>query len=287
MKRIVLVILLGVVPLVTTAQKTKKVSGEFVYVIPETESYEQAKVNAVNRAKLQLLADTFGTVMSMSSSMTMSNEGAQVQGLSSSQVKGEWIETIGEPRLSRLFQGDQLAIKVEISGRVREISSATTDFIAKVLCKAPDTRYESTSFQDEDDIFLYFLSPEDGYLTVYLYDGANDVYCLLPYQGQSRSVFPVKGDEEYYFFSKEHPDGITPTNLIVEYNLTASAALEMNRLYVIFSPNRYSKALDSSSRTDIPIPRALSYTNFQKWLSRILAEDSSLGVKMIDISITK
>ena len=284
MKRGVVIFLLLAFSLPTLAQKVKRVSGEYIYVIPETESYEQAKISAVSRAKIQILADTFGTVLEMSSSTTMSDGGARVQGLSNSQVKGEWIETIGEPRITRLFQDNQLAIKVEIAGKVREITSATTEFAAKALRNVPDIRFESTSFNSGDDLFLYFKAPEDGFLVVYLYDGNDHVFCLLPYERQSDGVFKARGNRQYVFFSEDIDDGITPFNLIDEYTLTASADMEMNRIYVIFSPHRFTKALDSAT-TETTLPRELSFTSFQKWLSRIQTEDKTVGVRAIDITI--
>lgn len=286
MKRVVVTALLFAIVIPSIAQKAKKVSGEYIYVIPETESLEQAKVSAVNRAKIQILANTFGTVMEMSSAATITNEGASVQGLSTSQVKGEWIETIGEPQLTRFLLGDVLAIKVEITGRVREITSSTAEFDAKVLCKAPDIRFESNRFESGDDLYLYFKSPQDGYLTVYLYDGQDVVFCLLPYHGQSHGAFKVKGNQGYYFFSTEVSDGETPAQLVDEYTLTASSNVEINRIYIIFSPNRFSKALDIISSED-SLPRELTFISFQKWLSKLLIEDKSAGVRQIDITINK
>lgn len=265
------------------AQKTKKVSGTYTYVIPETQSYTQAKEIAIQRAQLQILADTFGTAMDMSTTTTLGGEGAQSRGLSLSQVKGEWLETIGEPKLTRLFDGEQMAIRVEITGRVREIASASSEFTAKVLCGTPDLRFEQTTFFDGDAFYLYFQTPGDGYLTVYLYDGAGDVYCLLPYKSMGSGVFPVKGGVPYYFFSADWSDGVTPYGGIDEYTLTTSSDLEMNRLIVVFSPNYFTKALDSDS--SVESPRVLPFRSFQKWLSRIRMEDRFVGVQNIDITI--
>ena len=145
------------------AQKTKKVSGTYIYVVPETQSFSQAKETAIQRAKTQILADTFGTIMDVSTTTAIGNEGTQLHALSNSQVRGEWIETIGEPQLTRLFDNDQLAIKVEITGKVREIVAATSEFTAQVL-KAPDPRFAQTTFHSEEDLFLLFQAPEDGYL---------------------------------------------------------------------------------------------------------------------------
>ena len=265
------------------AQKAKTVSGSYVYVVPETQSYAQAKETAIERAKIQILADTYGTVIDMSAATSINGDGAQTHALSQSQVKGEWLETIGEPVVTRFFDGDQMAVKVEIRGKVREIISASTDFTAKILCGVPDLRFGGDTFKSGEDMFLYFQAPGDGYLAVYLYDGADDVFCLLPYQRQGNGIFEVKGGKPYIFFSADISDGQTPYDWVDEYTLTASSAIEMNRIYVIYSPNRFTKAMDSISNAGLP--RELSFESFQKWLSRIRIEDRAVSVKSVDITI--
>ena len=279
---------LGVVLLLTlpsAAQKVKKVSGTYIYVVPETQSLAEAKETAINRAKIKILADTYGTVIGVSTATSVTGDGTQMHALSQSQVKGEWLETTGEPVLTRLFDNEQLAIRVEISGKVREIISATTDFTAKVLCGAPDPRFEGDVFQNGDSMFLYFQAPGDGYLAVYLYDGADDVFCLLPYQRQGDGIYRVKGGKPYILFSADFSDGQTPYSLVDEYTLSTVSDVEMNRLYVLYSPNSFIKAMDNVSSSNLP--RSLSFNSFQQWLSRIRAQDRTLGVKTVDITIRK
>lgn len=282
---VVLGVILLCVTLPSAAQKVKKVSGTYLYVVPETQSYAEAKETAISRAKIQILADTYGTVMGVSTVTSLTGDGTQLHALSQSQVKGEWLETLGEPVLTRVFDNDQMAIRVEISGKVREIVSASTDFTAKVLCGAPDLRFEGDVFQNGDDMFLYFQAPGDGYLAVYLYDGADDVYCLLPYQRQGDGIYKVKGGKPYILFSADFSDGQTPYSLVDEYTLSTDSDVEMNRIYVLYSPNSFVKAMDNISTLNLP--RNLSFNSFQQWLSRIRTEDHSLGVKTVDITIRK
>ena len=135
----------------SVAQKVKTVSGTYIYMVPETQSYAEAKETALQRAKIQILADTFGTVMDLSSATSITGDGTQLHALSQSQVKGEWLKTIGEPVITRIFDGEQMAVKVEIKGKVREITSASTEFTVKVLRGAPDPRFEGESFQSGED----------------------------------------------------------------------------------------------------------------------------------------
>ena len=252
-------------------------------MVAETESFIHAKETAIEKAKIQILADTFGTAINMSASTSITGNGTQMHALSQSQVKGEWIETLGEPIITKLFEDGQLALKVEIRGRVRALTRTSTDFIAKVLCGAPDPRYEKSTFKSGDSMFLYFQAPGDGYLAVYLYDGDDSVFCLLPYQGQGNGIFEVKGGRQYILFSADYYDSQTPQNVVDEYTLQTSSALEINKIYVIYSPNRFTKANDTIVQKGLP--RELSFEDFQKWLSRICIEDQFAGVKSVDITI--
>ena len=188
MKRIYLIIIaLLTSAIVSFAQKPKVASGEYTYYPPTTQSFEEARTVALYRAQMQILADTFGTVMSMSSTTLVENSSdnssVNMFALNESSVKGEWLETIGEPEFTTSVTPDGvLAIKVSVTGKVREIVEAKADFIAKVLRNGLEEKFESTEFQEGDDMFVSFTSPANGYLTIYLFDGDSQVYCLLPYQ---------------------------------------------------------------------------------------------------------
>lgn len=98
------------------SQKTKTVDGEYTYVVPENVDLGKAKHTALERLKIQLIADEFGTIISQSNSTMVKNinEKSDINFLSvgSSEVKGEWIETIGTPIFKTEILGDQLVVKV-------------------------------------------------------------------------------------------------------------------------------------------------------------------------------
>lgn len=284
MRRILFLILITVgIPLF--AQRVQTVSGTYVYVVPENQSYADAKITALKQAQIQILADTYGTVIELTAATSISGEGATTRALSESNVKGEWIETVGEPVFTRLVKGDNIAIRVEVKGKVREITTAVLQFDAKSLCNAPDVRFEKTDFKSGDDLYLYFSTSSNGWLAVYLYDGNEDVYCLLPYSGQSDGIYQVKGGRKYIFFSEDIADEYVSTRDIDEYTLTCTGEKEVNRLYVICSPNKFTKAVDNKGND--AVPRMLNYLDFQSWLSSIRMADKELGVKTIDITIRK
>ncbi len=285
----VLILLLLLLPVTVRAQKVLKVTGEYVYYAPSSVTLDQAKQIALDRAKVQLIADEFGTIVGSTNITRIENTNGssdiQMLTLGESEVKGEWLETIGNPIYEIGYENDMLFVKVSISGKIREIVSASIDIKAKLLKNGVEDKFESDQFRSGDDMYLSFQSPVDGYLTVYLYDGDDTVFCLLPYQSQSVGQISVQANKRYVFFSCRESQNIS-SNLVDEYALTCAKDLELNRLYVIFSPNLFSKAIDSQSDI-ISLPRMLKFNEFQKWLSNIRTKDTQTVLNTIDITITR
>ena len=139
------------------AQKIIPVHGEYTYIVPGNESLDQAKVTALERAKISILADTFGTVVGATSTITVSSENGSSDisqfTLGESSVKGEWIETTGEPEYRIVYSDAGLAINVKVRGKAREIVSAGIDINAKILRNGTDDRFESEDFKDGDQLY--------------------------------------------------------------------------------------------------------------------------------------
>lgn len=285
--KLAIFVIILVFPEALWAQRILKVSGEYTYYAPATVTLDQARHIALDRAKIQLIADEFGTIVSSTNVTRVANvNGASdihMTTLGESEVKGEWIETIGEPKYEIGYENDMLYVKVSISGKIREIVSASIDIKTKLLRNGTEDKFESEEFRSGDDMYLSFQSPIAGYLTVYLFDGNDTAFCLLPYQSQTVGHIPVQANKRYVFFScKESLD--IPTNLVDEYVLTCSKDLELNRLYVIFSPNHFTKAADSHGST-IDTPRMLKWEEFQKWLSKCRRQDVKMNIYVKDAII--
>ena len=216
-----LLILMNLLPL--SAQKIEKVHGEYTYHVPDNVSLEEGKRTALECAKIQALADAFGTLVSQNNSTIVRNENEKSSvdflSIGGSNVKGEWIETIGEPKLDIFYESNMLTIKVTIDGKAREIKNAAIDFEAKLLRNGTEEKYESDEFRNGDDLYLYFKSPINGYLAVYLLDeNTLQVFCLLPYKSSGEPAYKIVHDKPYVFFScqkaEENP------NEVDEYTMT-------------------------------------------------------------------
>ena len=148
--------------------------------------------------------------------------------------------------------------------------------------------FESSEFTAGNNIYVSFSSPVDGFLTIYLLDGET-AYCLLPYAGNKEGIQNIVHGREYKFFSRkvyaedENPD------IIDEYTLTTEGNhQDLNQLYFIFSPQKFSKALDrfKSSTDGTLFPRMLSWEDFQKWILKARRADKDMCVQTKYITIS-
>ena len=192
---------------------------------------------------------------------------------------------IEEPEYHISYEQNTLIVKVSVCGKAREIVHADIDYTAKLLRNGTELKYESAEYRNGDDLYLYFQSPVDGYLTVYLLDELSQkVYCLLPYQTSGDGAVSIKHDTQYVFFSVDKAAG--DPSLVDEYVMTCNNEKEYNTIYVIFSPNRFVKAISNGSDSET-LPRQLSLYEFQKWLGMGRNKDREMRVKRKIIMIEK
>lgn len=290
MNRFILFILLASFFLVGYSQRAAKVSAAYTYYAPETMSVEEAKRVALDRAKIQAIADEFGTIVSQSTSTVITNKNGesdtQFFALGGSDVKGEWIETIGKPKYQLKFENHFLIVECSVKGKAREIVSAKIEFEAKTLRNGTELRFGDVNFRDGDDLYLYFQSPINGYLAVYLLDELSQtVYCILPYKAQTFSAYPVLANKEYVMFSRKEADK-SERPIVDEYTLSCENNKEFNTLYTLFSPSLIGKrnGFDDSIEDK---PDNISFKDFKSWLSKTLSKDSNIQFQEINISISK
>lgn len=270
------------------SQKMKTVEGEYTYHAPENVTLEEAKRIALDRAKIQALADAFGTIVSQTNATHVQNRNGNSDidflSIGGSEVKGEWIETVGEPQYDISYEQGMLVVKVSVKGKAREIVSAQIEIKAKVLRNGTEDKFESGEFRDGDDLYLSFVSPVSGYLAVYLVDAEQKAYCLLPYRSQTDGIYKVEANRRYLFFNiKEAPP--QERQYVDEYVMTCSRSSEYNQIYVIFSPQPFAKAVDSSSSETLP--RELGLEDFQKWSTKYNIKDNNMQIQLKPILIKK
>ena len=286
MLRGLLISVLSVVAAVSYAQKVQKVTATYTYHAPENVTLEDAKRTALDRAKIQAIADEFGTIVSQSNSTRIENRNGDSAvdflSIGGSDVRGEWIETIGEPQYEIVYEQSMLVVKVWVKGRIREIVSAGIDISARILRNGTEDRFESEEFRSGDDLYLSFVSPVDGYLAVYLVDAEQRAYCLLPYRSQGGGIYKVAANRRYLFFNIKEAEA-HERQYVDEYTMTCERSLEQNQIYVVFSPQPFAKAADNAT-TEL-LPRELGFEDFQKWLAKSRGKDINMQVTNLPLTI--
>ena len=287
-KTLLLISLLLGIALTTCAQKIKKVEGTYTYYAPGNVGLDEAKRIALDRAKTQALADAFGTIVAEYNTVRTDNQSGQSNSSFSSiggtEVKGEWIETTEEPVYAIKYEDNMLVVTCKVEGRAREITSAALDLQVRILRNGTENRFEAEDFRNNDDLYLSFQSPVEGYLAVYLVDADRQAFCLLPYRGQKEGIYPIVANRHYIFFN-EQTAPVAERTYVDEYTMTCEREAEHNQIYVIFSPNPFAKAVDANE--DDGLPRQLSFDDFNRWLVKHRKRDAAMNVVIKPIVVKK
>lgn len=269
-----------------------KVTAEYVYVVPSHQSEAEGREIALNRARIQAIEREFGTVVSQNNLTEIVTENGRSDmsftSIGSSEVKGEWIETLGNPEYEVSYTDDLLTIRCRVRGRIREIVSPPVDFKAEVLCNGITPKFARTDFCDGDDLYVSFVSPVDGYLAIYLRDEARNAFRLLPYPGQPGGSNAVQADRKYLFFSEDVASSDDGGQYVTCYHLTADKPVETNFLYIIFSPVKFSIPVDyeyQGVNDPQQRPRMLGFAEYEKWLAGCRRHDREMRVMEIPVSI--
>lgn len=261
------------------AQQTVKVDASYTYYAPENITLEAARRTALERAKIKAIAEEFGTVVSQSNTTRIENNNGESQidflSIGGSEVRGEWIETLKEPQYEITYQDGMLVVTVTVSGKIREFVSASIDIDVHILRNGTEKKFASEDFLNGDDLYILFKSPVQGYLAVYLVDALKNAYCLLPYRRQKEGAFSIESNKEYLLFSSESMSG-SEAAYIDEYVMTCEEGYEQNQIYIIFSPNEFSKASDTNKEESLP--RELTFEKFQRWLSKCRTYDTRMQI---------
>lgn len=316
-KNILLLILLFSLISFVIGQKTVKTSGEAQVELTETRSRQEVKKEAKDLAIINALEKAFGRVIIQGNSTYISNintgEKTETNSvfnmIANTSVKGEVVEVISENyediKGYKVVEGKKVEIteiKCEITIRARELAEPPIDFATYPLA-CTNIKCRTTSFMENDDFFLYFLSPISGYVSVYL-DDVEYSQRLLPYRNmpvEYESGMPVKADREYIFFSRQPEHNYLKDKDFKEdvYELYSKSKKDINRLFIVFSKTPLNKPkLDDNIKIEqltkqeldegYKMPKALKSEDFQKWLNKCRSyRKNDMQVDIIDITITK
>ncbi|MCM1116539.1 MAG: hypothetical protein NC342_03290 [Pseudoflavonifractor sp.] len=273
------------------AHKPQKVTATYTYYAPETMSVEEAKRIALDRAKIQAIADEYGTMVSQSTSTHISSVNGQTDthffSLGGSDVKGEWLETIGTPDYDISYAENMLVVEVVVEGRVIPLLDNRIPLMTKILRNGVEDRNEDDTFHDGDELFLSFQSPVTGSILVYLLDFTSDAaYCLLPYSLMSTPSLPIEADRQYIFFSEKYAPR-DKAQRVDEYVMTCNSpsGVDHNEIVILFSTDQLIK--ENTTRTSAELPREMALSDFEKFRAGIRSKSHNIQIIHKPIIIKK
>lgn len=282
MKSLIAGILLIAGCLTISAQKPKDVTGRHEYHLPRHQSRAQGEQIALERAIIEALAREFGTFVRQETQMNFSSsaegENSEFYSSASTLVRGEWLETIGQPRLDiYLTQEGEIVITCEIKGKAREIRRVVDDFNAKALNGGTTDNFQSSNFIHGEKIFLAFTAPQDGFVAVYLEDEDNNFMRMLPFNGEGKNARGVKGNRRYVFFTSEE-------GLETPYIMRTQKQAERNTIHVIYSPHPFVLPVDQAAADEESLD-FLSGQQFSRWIDKSRTLDPDMQQQKLFISI--
>lgn len=288
---ICIILILSLLPVAMRAG-SDDVSGESVFVVPETMSIAEARTVAASRARIDALAGKYGTLVASMNTVGMSDGTVnRFSMLGTSEVKGVWLKDTREvwQRMELDEATQQLYIRTKVWGKARPLAVAATPVVAETISDDGDTGSTATEFRNGEKFYLHFRSAADGYLAVFLIDESGSVFTCLPYPSQRQNTVPVRKSADYVLFSKRRPAAVTAESDIRQYFLTAEKDMEQNRLCIVFSPNDFTLALDEKkgvSANGQQVGR-YSFDDFNEALFRQRMADGRMQVVFKDIVIRK
>ncbi len=262
-----------------------------VYWIEHFSSQRDAERQAEQLAIEDALSEKYGVAMYHKVITKMDNMGKNsFIDTDVSLPKGQLVKVLNSS-FECAFEQNKLRVTatVHILARERE---EKVGIDARFLRHKDDTN-ESLNFYDNDDLYMSFQTPVDGYLAVYLEDENNRVYNLLPYASSPEGSIMVEHGKKYLFFCDDksffarnkqyrQPESYKDVQPLF---LQAPKTEISNCLYVAFSPNKFSRP-NANYSNGLP---ELNPDSFQKWLGtqRAIDDDFVDDFKVVVISPRK
>lgn len=278
-----------------SAQRVKNVSGYYEYAQGENETPSHAKMEAIRKARLQALEGEFGTLVEQSNITVVKGGRTEFHSLGLSDMRGDWLGDTKDAEVKTVMGEDGIIyFQARVWGRAREIVTAPIDLDAKLVRVSNGTLIETYEFNHEEQYFVTFRSPVDGYLALYMMDDDGTSSRLLPYRYSPKKSYKIKANKDYLFFSREKNNEGDDLNVVDEYVMFADKYdIEYSRLYVIFSPNEFTHPMDNAGGTvkgrtkEYETPREVDNEHMQDWLVKSRSMDKHMQVIRKDITIRK
>jgi hypothetical protein len=298
MKRIAILTISLLLVGLAYGQKTRRSTGEFQVKLTREMSEAEACETCMRMAMVQAIEKAFGRVLVQGNTTVVENvdTGEAVETnqtfnlIAETYVNGDWIKTLNE-ECERFQDGEDLWVRCQVKGKVQELTQPAYDLQVSTL-DCEESRCATDRFVDGEPFYLYFKSPVDGYLTVYIGD-PTITQRLLPYRQMPSDLYnavPVQADEEYILFSMRQ-DPFDLRGYVDEYEMYASKPVDQNRIYVVFSreplikPALYAGEDPKAEQAEMPLE--LAPEDFVRWLAKQRRYNPDIQVERLDVLITQ
>lgn len=277
------------------SQDIRRVSGSFQARQERNMTPDQTRELAMEKAMIDALQIEFGTYAEQEGYLNIMDGKESFSIIGTTKVKGDWIRTtdiqfIEETATEITSIGTQavLYITCNIKGEARKATPKAAITFQTLNCELLECR--TTDYKSGENLYLYFKSPIDGYLSVFIEEG-EETRRLLPYESMgTMSAVKVNGDEDYILFSKQDIYNKFPDYRPNGIKLITSNTKEYDRIYIVFSENMYYKPTLSEvekSEEGFKVPNSLKTSKFKEWLSDNRARLTDYQAIAVTISIEK
>ncbi|MEI8278606.1 MAG: hypothetical protein WCG87_02515 [Bacteroidota bacterium] len=293
------------------SQNRIKANGESLLKVENNSTWDETVKKGIQIAQVQAIENTFGRIIVQDNSTYIRNvqenevvkTNSTFNFISNSYVKGEWVEDIIDPEIERKLEGNEIWVKIKVKGWVREITMPTISFEASIT-SCPDVKCKTNRLNDGQDLFTYFKSPEDGYLSIYLMDLSNQyAFLLLPYRRStvSKKNVKIQADKDYIFFCR-NLDYFNDKNAIDQFiaSVSNNSTNEKFQLLILFSTEPLDKpVLEDESVTSrkfldaisikegYSLQKGLPEFQFRNWLQDYRVHNKKVQIANIPFDVIK
>lgn len=289
------------------AQKVKTTveQGEATYYVENDETINQGKQKAEQMAKQNAINKAFpGEINAVNTMMNESensvngiiNSSSSFHSTSFMRLSGEWIGNKQDPRFELFIDQNlqQLVISCSVKGTIRKVEGNQPSIQWKILKNNPESNEDAVTFYDGDYIYLSFRAPCDGYIAVLLLNGQQEVECWIPNADEPNGIYSVKANQEYIFFSDNHPANEDMMKLPPRQLTPDNGEVEHCSIHLFFSKKQFQQPLSNKPKqhvvydgSEYELPPVLPASDFNLWMAKQLANDGEMVHEYSNIVITK
>lgn len=282
-----------------TAQRVMTARGSAEVLLGNDKSMDEAKEKARQLAVINAIENRVGTYVEQDASTYIRNGQSEFRIIGNTRVKGEWLKTIDESyevvqkKIGGRKKTRETWITCQVKGEVREITRAPID-LKFIPLNCPDPVCRTYDFNDGEPFYLYFTSPVDGNLNIYMADDQARVYRLLPYKSMRESFggeVPVKADSGYIFFAagdKYNYFGDNAYQPVDEMIMESDGDREVMDLYIVFSPDEFDKpGLVRDNGMNGTVPFYLSRSAFDEWITENRIFNPEFTFRKVSLTVSK